>query len=86
MEECRREDNITADLTEIGVNTRNCIDSAKDVDSPREYGIEPAAYMSHIEIEIYDLLPQGLKLCPGPWAANFLIVHRVIFPCSLGLP
>jgi hypothetical protein len=49
---CRRrwEDNIRIDFKEIGINTRNWIDSAQDygsLESFCEYGIEPPSFISH---------------------------------------
>ena len=46
----RWEDNIRMDIKEIGVNTRNWIDSAQDMDyleSHCECGIEPPGIISH---------------------------------------
>ena len=42
-------DNIRMDLTEIGVNTRNWVDSVQDkyYVSPSECGIEPPGSISH---------------------------------------
>ena len=46
---CNWEDNIRMDLKEIGINTRNWVDSAQDRDywSPCECGIEPPGSISH---------------------------------------
>ena len=45
----RWKDDIRMDLKEIGVNTRNYVDSAQEgvLESPREYGIEPPGFISH---------------------------------------
>ena len=45
----RWEDNIRMDLEEIGINTRNWIDSAEDrvTESPCECSIEPPGAISH---------------------------------------
>ena len=40
----RLEDNIRMDLIEIGINTRNWVDSTQE--SPCEYGIEPPGSIS----------------------------------------
>jgi hypothetical protein len=46
----RWEDNIKMDLKEIGINTKNMVNSAQDkdlLDSPCEFGIEPPGSISH---------------------------------------
>ena len=43
----RWEDNITIDLTEICINTRNWVDLAQDRESPCDCGIEPSGSISH---------------------------------------
>ena len=46
----RWEDNIRMDLKEIGINTRNVVDSAQERDyfeGPCECGIEPPGSISH---------------------------------------
>ena len=42
---CRCEDNIRMELTEIGIDTRNWLDSAEN--SPFECDIEPPGFISH---------------------------------------
>ena len=40
-------DNIRMDVKEIGINTRNCVDSDRDLlESPCECGIEPPGFIS----------------------------------------
>ena len=46
----RWEENTRMDLKELGINTRNWVDSAQDRDlleSPCERGIEPLGFISH---------------------------------------
>ena len=45
MPKHRWEDNIRMDIKEIGINTRDWVDSAKDI--PCECGIEPPGFISH---------------------------------------
>ena len=42
------------DLKEIGINTRNWVDSAQDRDC--EYDIEPPGSISHVVSIVYDIV------------------------------
>ena len=46
MPRCRWEDNIRKDLKEIGINTRNRVDSAQDRDYKRAF-VNVADFISH---------------------------------------
>ena len=58
----RWEDNITMDLTEIGVTMRNWFDLAqdRDLESPSECGIGPSGSIGHV---VSWLMFDKTKLC-----------------------